>query len=56
MTQYSASNACVPGLSDGEIGVLESTSSALGVPGAACAWQRLFDLRDSVVRAALAQR
>jgi hypothetical protein len=55
MTQYSASNACIPGLSDGEIGVLESTSISLGVPGAACAWQRLFDLRDSAVRAALAQ-
>lgn len=55
MTQYSASNACIPGLTDGEIDVIKSTSAALAVPGAACAWQRLFDLRDSVVRAALAQ-
>jgi hypothetical protein len=56
MTQYSGSNACTPGLTDGEIDVIRSTSASLGVPGAACAWQTLFDLRDSVVRAALAQR
>ena len=55
MTQYAASNACVPGLTDDEIEVIKSTSAALGVPGAACAWQNLFDLRDSVVRAVLAQ-
>jgi hypothetical protein len=55
MTQYGASNACVPGLTDDEIKVLQSTSARLGVPAAGCAWQRLFDLRDSVVRAVLAQ-
>ena len=56
MTQFAASNACIPGLSDDEIDVIRSTSAALGVPGASCAWQRLFELRDSVVRAVLAQR
>lgn len=58
MTQFAASNACVPGLTDDEIDVIKSTaalSREAAVPGAACAWQRLFDLRDSVVRAALAQ-
>lgn len=55
MTQYAASNACIPGLTDDEIEVIRSTGAALGAPGAGCAWQRLFDLRDSVVRAVLAQ-
>ena len=56
MTQYAGSNACIPGLTDDEIEVIKSTSASLASPGAACAWQRLFDLRDSVVRAVLAQR
>jgi len=55
MTQFAASNACIPGLSDDEIEGIRSTSASLSAPGAACAWQRLFDLRDSVVRAVLAQ-
>jgi hypothetical protein len=55
MTQYAASNACIPGLTDDEIEVIKSTSASLGVSSASCAWQRLFDLRDSVVRAVLAQ-
>ena len=56
MTQFAASNACIPGLSDDEIEVIKTTSASLGVSSASCAWQRLFDLRDSVVRAVLAQR
>lgn len=53
MTQYSASTACLPGLTDSEIEVLKSTGAQLGE---ACAWHRLFDLRDAVVRAVLARR
>lgn len=52
MTQYSASTACLPGLTDAEIDVLKSTGAQLGD---ACAWHRLFDVRDAVVRAVLAR-
>jgi hypothetical protein len=53
MTQFAASNACLPGLTDEEIAVLKSTGGVIEAP---CAWQRLFDVRDTVVRAILAQR
>jgi hypothetical protein len=53
MTQFAASNACLPGLTDEEIAVLQSTGAEIEAP---CAWNRLFDLRDAVVRAVLAQR
>jgi hypothetical protein len=56
MTQFAASNACVPGLSDAEIDVLKTTAAMAGTPDALCAWHRLFEMRDSVVRAVLAQR
>jgi hypothetical protein len=49
MTQYGGSRACLPGLTDKEIGVLKSTAAL--VAGSTCGWQRLFELRDSVVRA-----
>lgn len=53
MTQYAASRSCLPGLTDQEIEVLKSTAQ-IAPPD--CAWQRLFDIRDSVVRAVLARR
>jgi hypothetical protein len=53
MTQFAASNACIPGLDDAEIAVLESTGGLLATRDAGCAWQRLFEIRDSVVRAVL---
>ena len=53
MTQYAASTACLPGLTDAEIDVLKSTGALVGDP---CAWHRLFDIRDAVVRALLARR
>ena len=53
MTQYAASNACLPGLTDGEIDVLKSTG---GLIEASCAWHQLFEVRDSVVRAVLARQ
>ncbi|MDB4933462.1 MAG: hypothetical protein JWP87_434 [Labilithrix sp.] len=56
MTQFAASNACVPGLSDDEIEVIKTTAAVAGAPDALCAWHRLFEMRDSVVRAVLAQR
>jgi len=56
MTQFAASNACIPGLDDAEIAVLKSTAALLAAPDANCAWRRLFEIRDSVVRAVLAQR
>jgi hypothetical protein len=56
MTQFAASNACIPGLDDAEIAVLKSTGALLAAPDAACAWRRLFELRDSVVRAVLSAR
>jgi hypothetical protein len=56
MTQFAASNACVPGLTDEEIAVLKTTAAVAGAPDALCAWHKLFEMRDSVVRAVLAQR
>lgn len=56
MTQFAASNACIPGLDDAEIAVLKSTGALLAAPDANCAWRRLFEIRDAVVRAVLAQR
>ena len=53
MTQYSASGTCLPGLTDKEIAVLKSTASLLLVT---CGWERLFELRNAVVRAVLARR
>ncbi len=53
MTQFGASNACLPGLTDQEIDVLKSTG---GLIDASCGWHALFDLRDNVVRAVLARR
>jgi hypothetical protein len=52
MTQYAASSACLPGLTDAEIEVLRSTG---GLVAEACAWHRLFDVRDAVVRAVVAR-
>jgi hypothetical protein len=52
MTQYGASRACLPGLTDREIEVIKSTGLMMQ---AGCAWQQLFDVRDSVVRAVIAR-
>ena len=56
MTQFAASNACIPGLDDAEIAVLKSTGALLAAPDLGCAWRRLFEIRDSVVRAVLGAR
>ena len=53
MTQFAASNACLPGLTDKEVDVLKSTG---GLIDASCGWNQLFAVRDSVVRAVLARR
>jgi hypothetical protein len=53
MTQLAASNACLPGLTDREVDILKSTG---GLIEASCAWERLFTVRDSVVRAVLARQ
>ena len=52
MTQGSGSHGCVPGLTDSEIDTLQDGALSLADP--TCGWQRLFELRDAVVRAALA--
>jgi len=52
MTQFGASNACLPGLTDKEIDILKSTG---GLIEASCGADRLFALRDSVARAVLAR-
>jgi len=53
MTQYSGSRSCLPGLTDKEVDVLKSTGARIG---AACGWDRLFGLRDAVVRAVIAAK
>lgn len=53
MTQYAASRSCLPGLTDKEIEVLKSTG---GMLESACAWNRLFAVRDAMVRAVLARK
>jgi hypothetical protein len=52
MTQYGASRACLPGLTDREVEVIKTSGMMME---AGCAWQQLFDVRDQVVRAVLAR-
>jgi hypothetical protein len=49
MTQGGGDRLCVPGLSDEEVEKLRDTGFTLE---GACGWQRVFDLRDDLVRQA----
>jgi hypothetical protein len=56
MTQYAASRACLPGLTDKEIDVLKSTGALIADVTEACGWNRLFAIRETLVRAVLARK
>lgn len=62
MTQFSASRACLPVLTDVEVDLLKKTGAFIGTDGVGAAdvegaeWQRLFEIRDTLVRGVLAGR